>query len=439
MMTDSTPQQMTVLLLGSGAREHAIAWKLAQSPLLGRLICAPGNPGIARLAELRSVDIESPERVVALARELNPDLVVVGPEAPLAAGVSDALRDAGFATFGPSKAAARLEWDKGFAKDFMHRHLIPTAASRTFTSEGLDEARASIAASLMPIVIKASGLAAGKGVVIATTADEALETIEGMLSGSSFGAAGSCVVIEEFMTGEEASIFAITDGVNYRLLAPSQDHKRVGDGDTGPNTGGMGAYAPAPIVTPMILERIASEVIEPTLAGMREDGTPYSGCLYVGVMIDRDQARVVEFNSRFGDPETQVVLPLIDADFAALLMAAATGRIGELGEVRSRGSAACVVLASEGYPGNYRKGDEITGIDDAESLGGTVVFQAGTKLDEGRLVTSGGRVLGVTAITDGDRGLEETLELAYRAVDMVSFTGAFHRNDIGRRGLSAAV
>ncbi|MDB5034573.1 MAG: phosphoribosylamine--glycine ligase [Chlorobi bacterium] len=433
MMNDSTRRQMTILLLGSGAREHAIAWKLAQSPLLGRLVCAPGNPGIARLAELRSADIESPEDVVALARELAADLVVVGPEAPLAAGVSDALRDAGFVTFGPSKAAARLEWDKAFAKDFMHRHMIPTAASRTFTSEQLDEARASISASSMPIVIKASGLAAGKGVVIAATVDEALEATEGMLSGSSFGTAGSSVVIEEFMTGEEASILVITDGAGYRMLAPSQDHKRVGDGDTGPNTGGMGAYAPAPIVTPALLDRIAGEIIEPTLAGMREEGTPYSGCLYVGVMIDQDRPRVVEFNSRFGDPETQVVLPLIDADFIELLMAASTGKLGELGEIRSRGAAVCVVLASAGYPGSYRKGDEITGIDRAESLGGTVVFHAGTTLDGDRLVTSGGRVLGVTAITDGDRGLEDALELAYRAVGMVSFAGAFHRNDIGAR------
>ncbi len=435
MASEQTQPRMTILLLGSGGREHALAWRLSRSASLGRLVCAPGNPGMARLAELRALDIESPDAVVAVAREIGADLVVVGPEAPLAAGVADALREAGVPTFGPSKGAARLEWDKGFSKAFMERWGIPTAASRTFVSSQLDEARSYLGAHQLPVVIKASGLAAGKGVVIATTTGEAIEAVDGMLSGTTFGDAGSSVVVEEFMEGEEASIFALTDGDDYVLLAPSQDHKRVGDDDTGPNTGGMGAYAPAPIVTDRVLERIAREIVEPTLAGMRQEGTPYSGCLYVGVMISDEIPRVVEFNSRFGDPETQVVLPLIEGDFARLLYAAATGDLQSVGPVRSSGSAVCVVIASEGYPGSYPRGREIAGIAEAEELPGVIVFHAGTKLDGERLLTGGGRVLGVTAVAEAGEGLEETIRRAYRGVDAITFEGGFHRKDIGRKGV----
>ena len=435
MNSEQIPTQMTILLLGSGGREHALAWRLASSASLGRLVCMPGNPGMAGLGELRDGNIENPGDVVAAARELAADLVVVGPEAPLAAGVSDALREAGFAVFGPSRAGARLEWDKSFAKAFMQRHGIPTAASRTFDGTMLDEAREYLRSHELPVVIKASGLAAGKGVVIATTTDEAVETVEGMLSGASFGDAGSSVVVEEFMRGEEASIFAVTDGVDYVLLASSQDHKRVGDGDTGPNTGGMGAYAPAPIVTDAVLARVAREIVEPTLAGMRGEGNTYAGCLYVGLMIEDEVPRVVEFNSRFGDPETQVVLPLVEGDFARLLHAAATGSLAALGEVTSRGAAVCVVMASEGYPGSYPKGREITGIDEAESQQGVYVFHAGTKSDGGRLLTNGGRVLGVTAVSVGDESLESTIRRAYEAVAMITFEGAYYRSDIGRKGV----
>lgn len=435
MMNEMTNPPLTILLLGAGGREHALAWKLAESPRLARLVCAPGNPGMAALGELRALAIEDPAAVVALAGEIGADLVVVGPEAPLAAGVSDALREAGIAVFGPSRGAARLEWDKAYAKEFMHRHGIPTAASRTFDAGAIDAAREYIRGHALPVVIKASGLAAGKGVVIAGTLDEALETVGSMLSGSAFGDAGSSVVIEEFMEGEEASIFAITDGERYVLLAPSQDHKRVGDGDTGPNTGGMGAYAPAPVVTDAVLDRVTREVVEPVLRGMKAEGFPYAGCLYVGLMIREEMPRVVEFNSRFGDPETQVVLPLYEGDLAELLYNAATGMPPDM-KVRAHtnGAAVCVVMASEGYPGAYRRGVEITGIGEAEALAGTVVFHAGTKRDGERLVTNGGRVLGVTAISR-ERSMAETRERAYEAVRSIHFEGGFYRGDIGARGV----
>jgi phosphoribosylamine--glycine ligase len=433
---DSNASALTVLLLGSGGREHALAWKLAQSDVVERLVAAPGNPGIGRHAELRACAIEDPAAVVALAREIGAGLVVVGPEAPLAAGVADALRAAGIPVFGPSRAAARLEWDKSFAKDFMTRYGIPTAASRTFSAESLDAARAYVEAHELPVVIKASGLAAGKGVVVATTREEAVEAVESMLSGTSFGDAGRTVVVEEFMRGEEASVFAVTDGTAYVVLAPSQDHKRIGDGDTGPNTGGMGAYAPAPIVTEEILGEVRREVIERALAGMIADGTSYVGCLYVGLMIDGEQVRVVEFNCRFGDPETQVVLPLYRGDLGRLLYAAATGAVAELPAAPTSGSAACIVVASEGYPGAYPTGAVIEGLEDV-SEEGVVVFHAGTKARGGEVVTSGGRVLGVTAFGESE-GLEEVVQRAYRAVEWVRFDGAYHRRDIGHRALERA-
>ncbi len=433
MATDTSSSPRTILLLGSGGREHALLWKLHQSPAVSRIVCAPGNPGMAQLAELRACDIENPEAVVALAVELGADLVVVGPEAPLAAGVADALRGAGIPTFGPSQKAARLEWDKAYSKEFMVRHGIPTASSRTFSAGELEAAREYLREHSMPAVIKASGLAAGKGVVIAASVEEALAAADEMLSGRAFGDAGTCVVVEEFMEGEEASIFAISDGTRYVLLAPSQDHKRVGDGDTGPNTGGMGAYAPAPIVTPELMERAAREIVEPALRGMREDGTPYAGCLFVGLMIHDGVPRVVEFNSRFGDPETQVILPLYEGDLARLLYGSAIGELPEEETVaETAGSAVCVVMASEGYPGSYRKGSEITGITEAEAPGGIVVFHAGTRRDGERLVNSGGRVLGVTAISAAD-GLESTIARAYDAVRNIHFDGGFYRTDIGAK------
>ncbi len=436
MSDTSTPMQhLTVLLLGSGGREHALAWKMAQSAMLERLVAAPGNPGIARHGECRSVDIEDGVAVLSLAREIGADLVVVGPEGPLAAGVADALRGDGIAVFGPSRGAARLEWDKAFSKDFMARHGIPTAASRTFGAEDLDDACAYVRSGALPVVIKANGLAAGKGVVIASDTEEALRAVRDMLSGQAFGDAGASIVVEEFMAGEEASLFAVCDGEHYVLLASSQDHKRVGDGDIGANTGGMGAYAPAPVVNHDVLERACREIIEPTLRGMAAEGNPYVGCLYAGLMIKDRAPRVVEFNSRFGDPETQVVLPLLGADLVALLHAAATGRLGEFGPVESRGTAVCVVLASSGYPGSYAKGMAIEGLDDAAVLPGVMVFHAGTRDDGDRIVSNGGRVLGVTAVgADGE--LEQTIARAYEAVARIAFEGAFHRTDIGRKGIA---
>jgi phosphoribosylamine--glycine ligase len=432
--TLSDPIQLTVLLLGSGGREHALAWKMSQSPLVEKLICAPGNPGIARHAEIRNIPIEDGPAVVDLARQVDADLVVVGPEAPLAAGVADALREAGFPTFGPSRAAARLEWDKAFSKEFMHRHGIPTAASVVFSSAQLAEAREYLRNHQLPVVLKATGLAAGKGVIVAETLDEALEAIGSMLSGSAFGAAGETVVIEEFMAGEEASIFAVTDGSGYVVLASSQDHKRVGDGDTGPNTGGMGAYAPARIVTDELLDQVRRTVIEPVLKGMRQEGSPYVGCLFVGLMIDNGVARVVEFNSRFGDPETQVVLPVYRGDLVELFYAAATGALHAIDNPGSSGTAVCIVVASEGYPGSYKKGCEIRGLERTAGLDGVVVFHAGTRQSGDRLITNGGRVLGVTAIVE-DGGLEEAIERAYAAAALVEFDGGFYRSDIGRKGL----
>ena len=426
---------MTILLIGSGGREHALAWKLASAPSTARLVCAPGNPGIASVAELMPVDAENGEAVTALAREIGADLVVIGPEAPLAAGVSDALREAGFVVFGPSRAASRLEWDKAFSKGFMERHTIPTAASRTFTDADLDAGREYLASQSCPIVLKASGLAAGKGVVIATSQAEAIETLESMLAGDAFGDAGRVVVVEEFMQGEEASIFAISDGERYLILPSSQDHKRVGDGDTGPNTGGMGAYAPAPIVTDEMIASVRERIIEPTLEGMRAEGNPYSGCLYVGLMINNGEARVVEFNSRFGDPETQVVLPLIGEDLARIMLEAATGVLPESRVLAAPGVAVCVVMASEGYPGNYTKGLAIDGLADAEKEEGVLVFHAGTRSEGEKVITSGGRVLGVTAVSYDTVDLSGTILRAYAAIGRISFAGAQYRTDIGARAV----
>lgn len=426
----------TVLLLGSGGREHALAWKLAQSDQVDRIIAVPGNPGMAEIGETRSADIENPDEMLELAKEVEPDLIVVGPEAPIAAGVSDALREAGHLVFGPSKEAGRLEWDKAYAKEFMVRQGVPTAASRTFDHGDLDEAREYVREHSLPVVLKASGLAAGKGVVIAESVDKALEILEEMLSGDAFGDAGRTVVVEEFMEGEEASIFAVTDGEKSILFAPSQDHKRVGDGDTGPNTGGMGAYAPAPIVTEAILEEVRSAIIEPTLAGMRNDGNRYTGCLFIGLMIADGKPRVVEFNCRFGDPETQVVLPLYNGDLYELFRGAAEENLAGVSQAESNGSAVCVVVASGGYPDSYEKGKPINGAIGVKLPEGVTIFQAGTKESDGQLVTSGGRVLGVTAILP-ENNLEKAIGRAYEGVEKITFDGMYYRRDIGAKAIDS--
>ena len=430
---------MNILLIGSGGREHALAKKLTSSPEV-KLFAAPGNPGIFQYASSAHINPAHHAEVLEFCKERDIDLVVIGPEAPLAAGLVDDLRLRGIAAFGPSREAARLESSKAFAKDFMLRHSIPTAQYRVFDEHQHPEARDYVAAHPLPIVIKADGLAAGKGVTVAETHRIALEALDAAFDGK-FGTAGRSIVVEEFMQGEEASVFAICDGERFLTLATAQDHKRIGDGDTGENTGGMGAYAPAPIVTPNILRDVEERIIAPTLRGMKAEGKPFVGCLYVGLMIDLNgTSRVVEFNVRFGDPETQVVLAILDGDLAHVLHGAAVGKLdtSSVNNVAD-GVACCVVLAAAGYPGEVRKGDEITDIEDAEGIGnGAVsVFHAGTAIrhePDGAtsLCTNGGRVLGVTA---SGAALKEAIERCYEAVKLVHFRGKTYRTDIGAKGL----
>ena len=428
---------MTVLVVGSGAREHALVWALRRSHGVDRVLAAPGNPGIAAWAECVPVGAGDLPGLLALARERQVGLTVVGPEQPLAAGVADLFAAEGLPVFGPTRAAAELEWSKAFAKDFMHRHGIPTAASRTFRATEHAEAGAYLATCPLPVVLKADGLAAGKGVVICATRDEAREALRAMMETRSFGDAGACVVAEEYMEGEEASLFAVTDGERHVLLAPAQDHKRVFDGDRGKNTGGMGAYAPAPVVTAAILREAEERIVVPTLRGMAAEGRPYRGCLYVGLMITADGPKVVEYNCRFGDPETQVVLPLYGGDLCALLSSAARGALEPPPPAPPAGTAVCVVLASGGYPDRYDTGQHVTGLDALQGREDVVVFHAGTALEGGRVVTAGGRVLGVTAIgRPGD--LAGTIARAYEAVGAVRFHGMHYRSDIGRKGLTHA-
>lgn len=428
---------MNILLIGSGGREHAIAAKLIESSSESiTLYAAPGNPGIFSIEGVRpaAIAITQHEEVVAFCREHACELVVIGPEAPLAAGLADDLNNAGIPVFGPSRLAAQLESSKGFAKEFMMRHGIPTAQFCRFQQSELAAALdyvASVAKQALPVVIKADGLAAGKGVVIAETSAEALRTVEEMLGGR-FGEASSRIVIEEFMYGEEASVFAVCDGERFITLAPAQDHKRIGEGDTGENTGGMGAYAPAPLVTDDIMAKVHERIIAPTLRGMKQERMPFVGCLFVGLIIHNGEPKVVEFNARFGDPETQAVLAVLKADFAKLLYSAACGHLqSEAVQRVADGVACCVVLAAKGYPGEYAKGMELRGIAAAEKTGATV-FHAGTMLANGTLVANGGRVLGVTG---KDATLKTALDMAYTAVEAIEFDGKTFRHDIGIKGL----
>ncbi len=422
---------MTVLVVGGGGREHALVEALARSPRRPTLLCAPGNAGTGERAENVAVAADDLDGLVALARDRAVDLVVVGPEVALVAGLADRLDEAGIAVFGPSKAAAQLEGSKAYAKDVMARCGVPTAASRTFGLGELDEARAYLDGHALPVVLKADGLAAGKGVVVAETHQQAREALADMLEDGAFGSAGSTVLVEAFLRGEEASVFVVTDGADYVLLPAAQDHKRIGEGDTGPNTGGMGAYAPAPVVTDAVRERVEAEVVRPVLDRMRAEGHPYRGVLYVGLMIDGGAPSVVEFNCRFGDPEAQVLLPLLTSDVLDLLDAAAHGRLAEVAVEVASGAAACVVLASEGYPGSVETGRTITGLDRAQEH--AAIFHAGTRRsDEGNVVTSGGRVLGVTGT---GATLQDALDAAYAGADAVSFQGKTLRRDIGQKGL----
>ncbi|RWO47070.1 MAG: phosphoribosylamine--glycine ligase [Mesorhizobium sp.] len=415
---------MRVLLIGSGGREHALAWKIAASPLLTKLYAAPGNPGIGREAELVTLDIDDHAAVARFCTEKKVDLVVVGPEGPLVAGIADDLRAENIRVFGPSRAAARLEGSKGFTKDLCAKYDIPTAAYGRFGD--LASARAYVEKMGAPIVIKADGLAAGKGVTVAMNLAEALAALDACFDGS-FGQAGAEVVVEEFLTGEEASFFCLCDGVTALPFGTAQDHKRLGDGDVGPNTGGMGAYSPAPVMTPEMIDRTMREIIEPTMRGMAELGAPFSGVLFAGLMISGDGPKLIEYNTRFGDPECQVLMMRLKDDLLVLLNAAADGQLAHT-SVRWRNEAALtVVMAARGYPGTPEKGSVIQGVEQAAD-DGVEIFHAGTAIDSGGLVANGGRVLGVTA-TGGTVGVAQ--RRAYAAVDRIDWPRGFCRRDIG--------
>jgi phosphoribosylamine--glycine ligase len=418
---------MKLLVIGSGGREHALAWRLAQSPKVSRVYVAPGNGGTAREDGVFNVELTATADLVKFARDEKIHATVVGPEAPLAAGVADAFREAGLRIFGPSQAAAQLESSKDFAKRFMQRHKIPTARYETFTDA--TDAHAYVKRHGAPIVIKADGLAAGKGVVVATSLPEAHDAIDMMLAGNKLGEAGHRIVIEEFMAGEEASFIVMVDGKNVLPLASSQDHKRIFDGDKGPNTGGMGAYSPAPVVTPEIHHRVMHDIILPTVRGMAADGIPYSGFLYAGLMIADDAPRVVEFNCRLGDPETQPILMRLKSDLFELVEHAIDGTLDTVDAEWDRRAALGVVMAASGYPDAPRKGDVITGLP-GETAEDVHVFHAGTLAKDSQVVTAGGRVLCVTAL--GDK-VKIAAERAYSVVDKLQFEGMQFRRDIGHR------
>jgi phosphoribosylamine--glycine ligase len=425
---------MRILVIGSGGREHALVAALAKSPNADTIYAAPGNPGTAQHATNVGLESDDFDGLLSFAETNDVDLTIVGPEQPLVNGIVDRFEEAGRRIVGPTAAAARLEGSKAFANQFMDRHGIPTATFRVFGADEYESASDYLDEVGAPIVVKADGLAAGKGAFVCSTLEEAHDALDEIVQDRAFGDAGDRVVIEEKMEGEEVSIFALTDGSHYVLLTPSQDHKPIGEGGTGPNTGGMGAFSPAPIVDNALLTRICREIIEPTLQGMEEEGTPYKGVLYCGMMITDDGPKVVEYNCRLGDPEAQVVLPLVESDLVGVFDSLAEGTL-ETGSLRaSTGAAACVVLASDGYPVDYETGFPITGIEEAEALSDVSVRHAGTHLQpDGTLVTDGGRVLGVTAL---GADLPSALDRAYEGVDAIDFEGKTYRSDIGEKGLA---
>lgn len=418
---------VNILVIGSGGREHALFWKLSESPQTERIYAIPGNPGIGEMTDIAVTDNAA---ILQFAKEKDIGLVVVGPEVPLMNGLVDDLEAAGIPAFGPRANAAEIEGSKSFAKDLMKKYGIPTARYEVFAEA--EAARAYIRSEGTPIVVKADGLAAGKGVVVAMTEQEALDAVDAIMEHNSFGDAGARVVIEEFMEGEEASLLAFTDGTVIRPMISAQDHKRVFDGDKGPNTGGMGTYAPAPVMTPELTERAVEEILKPTISAMEKEGRAYRGCLYLGLMITADGPKVVEFNARFGDPETQVVLPLLDGDLVQIMHACAGGTLADVPIRWKDGAAVCVVLAAGGYPASYEKGNEIYGIGNAEKLG-ALVFHAGTAKKNGKIVTNGGRVLGVVGM---GKDIASAVQSAYDAVDQISFKGEYHRKDIAHRALN---
>ena len=417
---------MKVCVIGNGGREHALAWRLSISPSVTKVYAIPGSAAMSDCAELVGIDWQQSDHLINFLKDNQVDLVVVGPEAPLVAGLADALNEAGIPVFGPSKAAAQLEGSKVFAKDLMKKYNISTAAYGVF--HNVEEAKAFIATTGAPIVVKADGLAAGKGVVVAMTIDEANAAVEDMLSGNRFGEAGSTVVIEEFMEGEEASLLAFVDGKTVVPMIASQDHKRIFDGDKGPNTGGMGTYAPAPVLTDALRDEAMKTILEPMVEAMQKEGMPYVGCLYAGLMITAEGPKVVEFNARFGDPETQVVLPLLDSDLGQIMMACATGKLTAHMVKWKDSSAACVILASKGYPETSSKGDVIRG--DIKQHDTTIVFHSGTKLVGEEYVTNGGRVLGVVGL---GKDLRTALNRAYGRIEHIDFEGMQYRTDIGAK------
>lgn len=418
---------VNILVIGSGGREHALFWKLSESPQTERIYAIPGNPGMGEMTDIAVTDNAA---ILQFAKEKDIGLVVVGPEVPLMNGLVDELEAAGIPAFGPRANAAEIEGSKSFAKDLMKKYGIPTARYEVFAEA--EAARAYIRSEGAPIVVKADGLAAGKGVVVAMTEQEALDAVDAIMENNSFGDAGARVVIEEFMEGEEASLLAFTDGTVIRPMISAQDHKRAFDGDKGPNTGGMGTYAPAPVMTPELTERAVEEILKPTISAMEKEGRAYRGCLYLGLMITADGPKVVEFNARFGDPETQVVLPLLDGDLVQIMHACAGGTLADVPIRWKDGAAVCVVLAAGGYPASYEKGNEIYGIGNAEKLG-ALVFHAGTAKKNGKIVTNGGRVLGVVGM---GKDIASAVQSAYDAVDQISFKGEYHRKDIAHRALN---
>jgi len=418
---------MNVLLIGGGGREHALAWKIAQSPLLEKFFAIPGNPGIANFAAcVKNISIEDNAALVDFAKANAIDFVVVGPEAPLVNGLVNALNEAGIKAFGASKVAAQIEGSKIFAKCLMKKYNIPTADFKIFYNP--EDAKNFIRSKGAPIVIKANGLAAGKGVIVAQTLDEALSAVDEMRT---FGEAGNKILVEEFMDGEEASVLALTDGEKILPLIAAQDHKRVDDGDKGLNTGGMGAYAPAPIVDAEIAAQVEEKILKPTIDALKAEGIIYCGCLYAGLMIKNGTAKVVEFNCRFGDPETQVILPLMESDLLELMQACAEGNLSDKKISWSKNSAVCVILASGGYPKSYKKNLPIDGVAKAKALG-AMIFHAGTKIKNGELITSGGRVLGVTITAPT---LREAVDKVYKCVEVIKFEGLHYRRDIAAKAM----
>lgn len=422
---------MKVLVVGGGGREHALAWKLSQSPLVDRLYCAPGNPGIAEVAECVPIEANEVKGLLKFARQQQVDFTVVGPEEPLVHGIADAFRKEGLMIFGPSARAALLEGSKAFAKYLMRKHNIPSAQFKVF--ETIESARAHAASLQPPFVLKADGLAAGKGVFVCHSMEDAEQAIDLMMREKKFGAAGEHIVVEEFLQGEEASMLAVTDGRTILMLPSAQDHKPIFDGDRGPNTGGMGACSPAPVIDDMVYDQVESEIILPAVHAMRVEERDYNGVLYAGLMVTEEGPHVLEFNCRFGDPETQPILMRLKSDLLPTLLACAEGRLDEAEMEWDERAAVCVVIASGGYPNAYSKGKVISGLDAACRLPDVQVFHAGTAFKNGQVVTSGGRVLGVTALGDT---LRDAIDRAYQAVRLIEFEGMHYRKDIGSRALA---